>query len=147
VDPSRLFPPFLRRVEAVLGELSVLGQHFVALEGYRSPERQLELYAQGRTAPGRIVTGVRFGMHSCGLAVDLCRDSDAVRAGLQPSWEPADYRDLADVAERHGLVSGGRWKLKDWPHIEIPLPPGVTLAQLRAAHQQGGLTACWELLD
>ena len=44
---------------------------FTVLEGVRTLERQRELYAQGRTAPGKIVTWTMKSRHIEGKAVDL----------------------------------------------------------------------------
>jgi hypothetical protein len=44
---------------------------FIVLEGVRSLERQKQLYAQGRTAPGKIVTSTMHSRHLTGHAVDL----------------------------------------------------------------------------
>ena len=44
---------------------------FTVLEGVRTLERQSELYAQGRTAPGKIVTWTMKSRHIEGKAVDL----------------------------------------------------------------------------
>jgi peptidoglycan LD-endopeptidase CwlK len=40
-------------------------------EGLRSKERQAALYAQGRTAPGKVVTWTLKSKHIDGLAVDV----------------------------------------------------------------------------
>lgn len=44
---------------------------FSVLEGKRTLERQRQLYAQGRTAPGKIVTWTMKSKHIDGKAVDL----------------------------------------------------------------------------
>ena len=44
---------------------------FTVLEGVRTLERQRELYAQGRNAPGKIVTWTMKSRHIEGKAVDL----------------------------------------------------------------------------
>lgn len=44
---------------------------FSVLEGVRTLERQRELYAQGRTAPGKVVTWTMKSKHIDGKAVDL----------------------------------------------------------------------------
>lgn len=44
---------------------------FSVLEGKRTLERQSQLYAQGRTAPGKIVTWTMKSKHIDGKAVDL----------------------------------------------------------------------------
>lgn len=46
------------------------------VEGYRSQQRQEELYAQGRTTPGPRVTWTKFSWHTVGLAVDLAFIAD-----------------------------------------------------------------------
>lgn len=52
-------------------------QDFLVLEGVRTPERQKELYAQGRTKPGQVVTWTLNSNHfvnkvtGFGHAVDL----------------------------------------------------------------------------
>lgn len=44
---------------------------FIVVEGLRSRARQAQLYAQGRTAPGKIVTWTLRSKHIEGRAVDL----------------------------------------------------------------------------
>lgn len=46
-------------------------QRFIVIEGRRTKERQQQLYAQGRTAPGPKVTWTMQSKHLDGLAVDL----------------------------------------------------------------------------
>lgn len=61
--------PDLVRVVRRATELTT--QDFAVLEGVRTLERQRELYAQGRTKPGKIVTWTMQSKHIDGLAVDL----------------------------------------------------------------------------
>lgn len=49
---------------------------FMVTEGLRTQARQEELYAQGRTAPGKIVTWTKTSKHREGKAVDLAPVSD-----------------------------------------------------------------------
>ncbi len=64
-------------VAVVKKAISISTQDFSVLEGVRTPERQLELYAQGRTKPGDIVTWTKVSNHfrntltGYGHAVDL----------------------------------------------------------------------------
>ena len=90
-------------------------------EGVRTPERQRELYAQGRTAPGKIVTNTLNSAHLDGRALDLAyiRDGKAV-------WDIAPYNALNDIVQglegQHGVdvTWGGEWKsLVDGPHFQI----------------------------
>lgn len=61
--------PDLVRVVRRAIELST--QDFMVLEGVRTIERQRELYEQGRTKPGKVITWTMQSKHIDGLAVDL----------------------------------------------------------------------------
>jgi peptidoglycan LD-endopeptidase CwlK len=66
-------PDLVRVVERAI---ALSTQDFAVLEGVRTPERQAELYAQGRTAPGPVVTWTLKSRHFAGPdgyghAVDL----------------------------------------------------------------------------
>lgn len=56
--------------------ISISPQDFTVLEGVRTQARQLELYAQGRTKPGQVVTWTKTSNHfkradGYGHAVDI----------------------------------------------------------------------------
>jgi peptidoglycan LD-endopeptidase CwlK len=81
-------------------------------------EYQDWLYASGRTREGRIVTMAKGGqsMHEKREAVDFC-----IMDGKRCDWHNiASFTKAGIIAERIGLVWGGRWngKLKDFGHIE-----------------------------
>ena len=81
----RLSKQSLQRLEGVHPKLQSVvklaitktKQDFMVLEGVRTPERQRELYAQGRTKPGQVVTWTLTSNHfknsktGYGHAVDL----------------------------------------------------------------------------
>lgn len=58
-------------VRVVLRAIELTTQDFMVLEGVRTLERQRELYLQGRSKPGKIVTWTMQSKHIDGLAVDL----------------------------------------------------------------------------
>lgn len=63
-------------IRVIKRAISITQQDFTILEGVRTPERQKELYAQGRTKPGNIVTWTLTSNHfkkadGYGHAVDL----------------------------------------------------------------------------
>lgn len=58
-------------VNVVKRAIEISEVDFTVLEGVRTLERQRELYAQGRTAPGKIVTWTMKSSHIEGKAVDL----------------------------------------------------------------------------
>lgn len=93
---------------------------------WRSEEKQQQLYAQGRTAPGKIVTRIdgvlKKSRHNVypAEAVDVCVDSDP-GPGKHPVWNPEAYALLGPLAMEHGLHWGGNWtSFKDYPHLELP---------------------------
>lgn len=73
---SRLEGVEPRLVKVVKRAIQISMQDFMVLEGVRTPERQKQLYAQGRTKPGNIVTWTLKSNHfkkpdGFGHAVDL----------------------------------------------------------------------------
>lgn len=60
-----------RLVKVVHRALQLSTVDFMVVEGLRTLERQKQLYAQGRTAPGKVVTWTLKSKHLDGLAVDL----------------------------------------------------------------------------
>jgi len=100
---------------------------------YRSPEEQNELYAQGRTKPGRIVTNARGGesFHNHHCAFDFV----PLVAG-KPAWNDTTlYTKAGVIAESVGLEWSGRWKgkLRETAHCQYT--GGLTLAELRAGKE------------
>ncbi len=60
-----------RLVILVHRALELSGVEFMVVEGLRTKQRQQQLYAQGRTTKGKIVTWTLKSKHLDGLAVDL----------------------------------------------------------------------------
>ena len=58
-------------VNVVKRAIEISEVDFTVMEGVRTLERQRELYAQGRTTPGKIVTWTMKSKHIEGKAVDL----------------------------------------------------------------------------
>lgn len=93
--------------------------------GLRSIAEQRRLYAIGRRgiAGERIVTRARAGYsyHNFGLAADYAvgRLSEGQR------------EKFGALAESMGLTWGGRWRMRDYGHVERRALP---LAELRARH-------------
>lgn len=89
---------------------------------FRSWNDQDVSYAQGRTAPGAIVTDARGGesYHNWGLAFDCAPLDDAGNI----LWEDTDkYVQLGTLGQQAGLEWGGNWtsyaiNLVDMPHFQ-----------------------------
>lgn len=89
-------------------------------EGYRSFARQEELYAQGRTTPGNVVTNAKPGKsrHNYGEAYDL-----AIFVRGKPDWNrpEGEWEMLGEIGKSLGLEWGGDWtSFKDRPHFQLP---------------------------
>lgn len=86
--------------------------------GYRSPEWQNDLYAQGRTKQGKIVTESKGweSYHNYGLAFDCVE----IRRG-QALWENPRWIEIAESAKTFGLEWGGYFQKKDKPHFQFTM--------------------------
>jgi peptidoglycan L-alanyl-D-glutamate endopeptidase CwlK len=101
------------------------------IEGNRPVERQQQLYAQGRTAPGKIVTQIdgvtRLGKHNHtpSLAVDIARypidwGHTSGFVSLNKIVEKVWNRLKNEGKVKSTLVWGGNWpNFKDYPHYEL----------------------------
>lgn len=93
------------------------GINITITSGLRTFEEQERLYAQGRTAPGNIVTYLRGGesYHNTGKAFDIA----IVGKDGQIDWESPDFNKAGRIGESLGLTWGGSWKkFVDKPHFQ-----------------------------
>ena len=93
------------------------GIDYIVTCTYRSQAEQDRLYAQGRTAPGKIVTWTRRSRHTSRKAFDIC-----IMVNGKPDWciDNPDWTRAGEIAESVGLEWGGRWAKPDFPHIGEP---------------------------
>ncbi len=111
-----------QRVERVQDRmLAEFGHKVRVVETHRSQERQLELYAQGRTTPGPIVTWTERSAHTEGLAVDVIVD------GGYHNDQAFDR--LQRIAREEGLKTLGP---SDRGHLELDRQTTVVEAGSRA---------------
>lgn len=124
--PQSLTPLVERKANDVLAEMKSLGHEMRIVEGFRSIERQNQLYAQGRTNPGSIVTNAKAGesFHNYGVAVDFVFRKEGYNATEQ------QWRLFGLVGKKHGFEWGGDWVgFIDRPHLEMRL--GYTLSDFQ----------------
>jgi len=125
-----LLPLVERQAYRLLVEMDKLGLPIRITEGYRTHERQSELYAQGRSARGQVVTNAKAGesYHNWGCAIDIYFLNEGYKAtNLQ-------WKTLASVAEDLGFEWGGSesWEkagIVDKPHLQLTL--GYTIQEFQ----------------
>jgi len=110
----------------VLDEAIINPPHdFGISQGVRTKEQQEELFAQGRTKPGKIVTRTLKSNHMVqedgyGHAFDV-----VIYINGKVTWDEKYYDELArhilQVAKKNGIALkwGGQWAKPDKPHYEL----------------------------
>lgn len=122
-DDFGLRPRVFRTANTLIEIMDIIGQPIRITEGLRTMERQTELYNQGRTTSGKIVTNAKAGesFHNYGVAFDVV----FTKAGYNGDWET-----LGKIGKALGLEWGGDFKgLVDKPHFEMKL--GKTIADFK----------------
>ena len=118
-------PDLVKVVEKAIG---LTTQDFTVIEGVRTTKRQQELYAQGRTAPGNIVTNVDGVKKKSNHQAKADRYGHAVDIVPYPvDWDSISKFDNIAVAMKLAacelgvdIVWGGDWEnFKDYPHFEL----------------------------
>lgn len=126
--PSRKISDLCEEMQAKAIAFAALmaqsGIPFVFTCTYRSQSEQDELYARGRTKPGKKVTWTKRSKHTERKAFDICIVDKQGKA----LWdlkvdvnddEVSDYVQAGELGERIGLVWGGRFRNPDYVHFEL----------------------------
>lgn len=108
----------------------------------RTNKEQDDLFAIGRTKPGKKVTNAKGGesYHNYALAWDivLLVDKDNNGTFESASWETnvdfdgdgiADWQEVVQIFKKIGAEWGGDWKFTDMPHFQITF--GKSIADLK----------------
>lgn len=168
-DFGSLFQPFASQVIRFLDAWNLNNQATTAglFEGFRTFDRQADLYAMGRSKTstnrcvhqgqarefgscpihplGATVTNAPAGMswHQYGLAVDIVFDSDPVKPSLQASWDNKFAWDkLGALGMRMGLEWAGSWRsFREAPHFQNTY--GLQLTEANELFRVGGMRAVW----
>lgn len=156
-DRNLLCPAFVRMLDEFESKLKEYSLPFHLFMGLRTFEDQDELYAQGRTKPGKIVTNARGGdsLHNYGLAADYVLDGMLEKPGIQWSWEiradlnkdnKNDWLQMAEIAQATGLEAGYFWKrFPDAPHVQCTF--GFTLQEIKELYRLGGIKGLWAVCE
>lgn len=112
--------------------MTPVGVHPSITETYRTFERSNELYAQGRTKPGPVVSASKGGQsyHNYYLALDF-----VLMVNGKEDWTVNNnWMIVVNTFKAHGFTSGLDWKTsKDAPHLEMRL--GYSVKQLLAKYR------------
>ena len=144
---DHIYPPLKAKVLRIAAYLKAYldknhpGYEARVIEGFRSRARQVELYAQGRTKPGSIVTHkngtTNPSDHQSAMAVDfgIFWNGRYVEEPHRDIWAQ-----LQHAAHVEGLESGLDWKtFKDAPHVAWPRKDREAYKKAEAWKKSAGL--------
>jgi hypothetical protein len=142
-DLFKLHPTVREAVAETLQTLEADGAPFRLFEGFRPPERQAWLYAQGRTRPGGVVTKAQAwqSYHQYGLAVDLVLFRDNGWSWSSSGADASLWKRMHEVAHAHGL----RPLSFELPHVEFAGPDWRDLQRGRGYPAEGD-ESWWDAL-
>ena len=121
-DIALLEPETRAKVEKFLALARVSGLDLLVTCTVRTAVEQAELYAQGRTKPGRVVTWAKPGqsLHEQGRAVDV-----VPMLGGKCCWSTLGgdlvlWQQAGALGKRAGLEWAGDWpaKIREFPHFQ-----------------------------
>jgi hypothetical protein len=145
---GKVHPQLAAKVRAAAVALAAQGTFFTVAQGLRTYAEQDALYAQGRTAPGHIVTNARGGYsnHNFGCAVDCYPFLSGPKGAINWSANSPQFRAMISALEVQELLWGGSWKsIPDAPHFQLTSVPVTPTDADRAAFASGGLKAVWAM--
>ncbi|MBU0664490.1 MAG: M15 family metallopeptidase [Proteobacteria bacterium] len=114
---STLLPEVQPIARALVQKAALGGIRIKIISGFRTYAEQNKLYAQGRTAPGNIVTNARAGYsnHNFGIAFNI-----GIFEGKTYLAESEKYKAVGAIGMDLGLEWGGNWKtIVDQPHFQL----------------------------
>jgi len=126
---SKLHPSVRAEMTKIIQQIdkALTGRAAVRIsQGLRTFKEQDDLFAIGRTKPGKKVTQAKGGqsIHNYGFAVDIVLIID----GKTASWDTfadwdgdqiADWQECVAIFKANGWNWGGNWAtFKDMPHFE-----------------------------
>lgn len=138
---ATLLPEVRPLARALVESAKSIGIEIKVISGTRSYQEQADLYAKGRSKPGRIVTNAKPGYsnHNFGTAFDI-----GVFDGPKYIPESPAYKAVGALGVKLGLEWGGNWKsIVDEPHFQLRpswakgMKESAMLAELRERREDG----------
>lgn len=136
-----LYPPFAQEMLKGIAEANKAGIPVALFESFRSPARQEQIYAQGRSSPGKIVSNAKAyqSWHQYGIAADIALFDDG-----RWSWN-FDPKKISQFFDLDKLIWGGTFKSPDGPHYEWRKKPSLVVSEALVKSQ--GILRFWAELD
>ncbi|MFF3099814.1 M15 family metallopeptidase [Viridibacillus arvi] len=134
---TELHPIVKENKNILLKKAAEIDIDVIITEGLRPFEKQDELYNQGRSTKGNIVTYSKGGesFHNYGLAFDYAIKN----AKGDIEWDieydgnhngESDWFEVAKLAKELGFEWGGDWrKFKDYPHLQMTFGLSIPMLQ------------------
>jgi peptidoglycan LD-endopeptidase CwlK len=138
-DPACLHPIFREKSRELLEALAAEGIPFRLFEGFRSAERQLYLFAQGRTRPGAVVTRARpwTSYHQYGLAGDFVLFEEGKWSWDASGARARHWQRLDELGKQLGLEPLSF----EMPHLQLA---GLRIDDLAAGRYPAGGDSIWQ---
>ncbi len=147
---SLVWPLLAAKIHTLAEMLLQEGIEIRVVQGLRSWTAQDALYAQGRTAPGAVVTNCKGGdsYHNFGMAVDCVPSQFAPDQPYNPDWNPVHptWKRMESVALSLGLTAGCNFRtFPDNPHFQLTgqFPAGAPDGEVKQLFKDGGMAAIW----
>lgn len=124
---NTLHPAIQQKAQAFVNEAERQGIKLRVTSAYRSFEEQNDLYKQGRSKPGQVVTNAQGGesTHNYGFGFDVVEMVNG-----KPVWNNPNWNRIGEIGKSFGFEWGGDWKsFKDKPHFQNTF--GYSIADLQ----------------
>jgi peptidoglycan L-alanyl-D-glutamate endopeptidase CwlK len=143
---AKVHPKLAELVRAMADDLAGQGIEIRVVQGLRTWEEQKELYDQGRSNPGKIVTNALPGhsYHQFGLAVDV-----VPMTPQGPDWNDQNpvWKTIVLAGQARGLIAGAMWRsFPDLPHFQLAKIPASPTEYVRNAFLDHGIPGVWTAL-
>lgn len=117
-DPYDLRPEMIQLWLELRNKCAEVRIDLILTSTYRDNESQNELYAAGRTKPGKIVTNAKGGQsfHNHRAAFDVV----PIVNGKAEWSNIATWKRISSIGKSLGLVSGADFSIRDYPHFQLP---------------------------
>lgn len=129
-----LLPEAKAMAELFIARAKKAGLDLRVSETFRNFNQQDAYFAQGRTAPGGIITNAMSGegLHGYGLALDVYPVVNGSALTTITKDNKKYWDKMGEIGESVGFEWGGRWKeFRDMPHFE--LNKNISIQDMRRA--------------